>query len=342
MKTSRIKILWATTLLLYIITALPIHLSAMTLIHSPKAVMHSGLRFLISLQVEDPKTIDVVRIYFKAKDSPFYSFIKMRNDVRSKFIGYLPAARQDCERFEYLFLVHTTENKIYRSQTFNTMVTDNNIPPSRSNQRINIYTELIEMVQKIPGFSDNIKIDSIDPSLKFGTIAGLYSHDRTDSTSSGIFAGNVLSSAPREGVSRSSMLVGGATVVTLAVGGVALSVGSSDGGDISFPDSTDCPYTGNWAGSWRETICQDREQAGYWDGSVDDNCNFSLSKANSSGPIDPNSGEASFLGGSHRISCDSFEYETVNTLSRATFRGGNVDGSYRAENVIGTFTGTRQ
>jgi len=307
--------------------------------HNPVDSINSGQRLFLSATVKDHNKVDTVRVYFKDQDSLDYNFIALRNDVRSKYVGVLPAAASDCKAFDYLILVKNGNNRLVISQIYTVKVRDNNISVPPSLNKVHIYTELTDAKEKIPGFFDNFSIDIVKDSLKYGAMAGLYGKKSTAASTT--FEGKVVATPSTSGISTTALAAGGATVISIAIGGFAINY-SSSGTHISTSANSSCPYRGKWFGTWQETRCDSFQTSGPWSGSVDDNCYFTGSKGNFEGSIDPTTGEAPVLGGTQIISCDSVERQVPNTTSRAVFHENGVNGFYTAEQVSGTFTGTKQ
>ena len=307
--------------------------------HNPVDSINSGQRLFLSATVRDRNKVDTVRVYFKGQGSLDYNFIALRNDVRSKYVGVLPAAASNCKAFDYLILVKNGKNRLVISQIYTVKVIDNNISVPPSPNRVHIYTELTDAKEKIPGFFDNFSVDIVKDSLKYGTLAGLYGRKNIAAITT--FKGKVVASPSTSGISTTALAAGGATVISIAIGGFAINY-SSSGTHIPTSANSSCPYRGKWSGIWRETRCGSFQTSGPWSGSVDDNCYFTGSKGNLGGSIDPATGEAPVLGGTQIISCDSVERQVPNTASRAAFHEDSVNGFYAAEQVSGTFIGTKQ
>lgn len=301
--------------------------STTTIRHNSIESVNSGRRLFLSATVTDPNKIDIVRIYFKAKASSEYNFISLRNDVRSKYVGQLPAAAADCKTINYLILVKNSRNQIVKSQIFNVIVADSNISVSHPLSKVHIYTELTDASKKLPGFSDNFNIKVVEPSLRYGTVANLYNGTDTDTIAT--YGGEVTASPATKGISTTTLAVGGATFFSVAVGGLAVNY-SSDNGDSKDENTTleeiksSCLYTGQWNGTWQETRSKNETISGAWSGIVDANCNFTSSMKNINGSVNRGTGTA----------------RTVS--SRVTFYEHHVNGSYRAEQISGTFRGIKQ
>jgi len=295
-----------------------------TIRHNPIESVNSGRRLFLSVTVTDPKKIDSVRVYFRAQASSEYNFITLRNDVRAKYVGQLPAAAPDCKVINYLILVKNGENQLVKSQIYSVGVADSNISISHPPSRVHIYTELTDTSKKIPGFSDNFSLKIVEHELRYGSVAGLYNTTDIDTTAT--FAGEVAATTATKGISTTTLAVGGATFFSVAIGGLAINY-SSDSDDEKPPAEeikSSCLYTGKWSGTWRETRSGNETITGPWHGTVDNNCNFTSSIRNTGGSVNRRNDEAP--GGS----------------SRTTFYEQNVNGSYSAGQISGIFRGIRQ
>ena len=327
---SQLKIILVIVFVIISIVELPQTIQATqegtttTIRHNPVESVNSGRRLFLSVTATDPNKIDIIRVYFRAQARPEYNYIALRNDVRSKYVGQLPAAAPDCKAIEYLILVKNGKNQLVKSQIYNVSVRDSKISVSHPLSRVHIYTELTDTLEKLPGFSDIFSIKLVEPSLRYGAIAGL--SDGTYPDTIATFGGEVTASSATNGISTRTLAIGGATFFSVAVGGLAINY-SSNGDEESPPaDETksSCIYTGKWSGTWQETRNKTEKISGSWSGAVDNNCNFTSSIRNTSGTVNPGTGEA--LTGS----------------SRTTFNPHRVNGSYRVEQISGTLRGIRE
>ncbi|MDK9706092.1 MAG: hypothetical protein OEL83_03490 [Desulforhopalus sp.] len=153
------------------------------IVHKALARAEAGKRLTVYTEIADPKGVDVVRAYFKARDAADYSFIALnRTDHlqglatksgRQSFAGVLPAPADHTKAFEYLILVKNKANVVVKSQTYSVTVVDG-IADMEEQEPLQVYTELAQAPDEIAGFSDNIVYDAVESAGKLGVVAGLY------------------------------------------------------------------------------------------------------------------------------------------------------------------------
>lgn len=97
--------------------------------------------------------------------------------------------------------------------------------------------------------------------------------------------------------------------------------------------AVDCPYQGNWSGTWQETSCDNRNYSGGWVGTVDANC-FFIGKDQSSsndlvnGTINPATGHVSLIGSEYGCGALTGAADFVGASMTGTFGGSGVNGSF--------------
>lgn len=212
--------------------------------HKPVEKVSAGERVSLAMEVEDPAGVDEVRVYFKAMAEGDYSFVQMQmqQEGASSYGGVLPAPANGTGQFEYLILVKNSENVVVKSQSYTVLIEDKD-EIAAYQEKLQVYTELPEAPEVISGFSDNLAIDVIESSAKFGAVAGLYS----SVSASGVSAsqGGSIVASPG-GLSTTAIVTGvvlGAAVVGLAAGGGG---GSGGGSGSSSGSSGGSGILGAW------------------------------------------------------------------------------------------------
>jgi hypothetical protein len=104
--------------------------------------------------------------------------------------------------------------------------------------------------------------------------------------------------------------------------------------------AADCPYRGNWSGTWQETSCDNRNYSGKWIGTVDANCFFLGTDEDSSsdlvhGTINPVTGNASLVGYENDCGALTGAADFIGVTMTGTFGGSGVNGSFSGK---GTYT----
>jgi hypothetical protein len=318
--------------------------SATVLQHNPQDSLNSGHRLFISVTADDTEQIETVRIYFKSGKTKDFYFITLRNDVRSQFIGRLPAATPDCKELEYLILVRNKKRQLIRSQKYTIPVTDSRISVSSPADRIHIFTELPELRTTIPGFSDNFTLHRVKPSLQYGRMAGLYTTKQESADT--VFATNVTAT-PSTGISSTTLAAAGATFFAVSVGGVAISFSNNSSGDNQNivqeeEKKTACPFTGNWRGMMEIPECAPtRSRNINWRGTVDERCIFTADDGNLRGYIETTTGEITMRIIPELLSCDPSGYQTTAVGSQGIFNAVECSGVFLFNGQRGKWVGRR-
>ncbi len=219
--------------------------SATEIYHKPAERAETGKQIAIYTEVADPKGIDEVRAYFKAQDAANYNYIVLQpssfkekglfesfasigSDFRGQaFSGVLPAPANGCKAFEYLILVNNKANVVVKSQTYKVTVIGFSSEARREVVKIQVFTDLPNVPEKIDGFSDNIFLDVAESGARFGIVAGLYSEVVTPSFTTTAAAGGTVA-ASSGGFTTTAVVVAGITTAAV-VGGVAAAGGGGNG-----------------------------------------------------------------------------------------------------------------
>jgi hypothetical protein len=233
--------------------------------HSPPKYFVLEHRIQLDVNVSDPKGVELVRCYFKAASETDFVFVPMSSTGKNTYSGVLPAPSLTSEQIEYLFLSVNAENVIVKSQIFVLDKKDKDKVPAWQEipmkNEIQVSMELDQVPSDLAGFSDNIAMDAVESSLRFGIVAGgLYktsgtaAASTTGSAASATTAGTI--SAGAAGMSTAGILGIGA-LGAVAVGGVAAAGGSSSssGGGTTNPDPSNNELTeSSLVGNWRVTV----------------------------------------------------------------------------------------
>ena len=196
--------------------------------HSPEKSTRAGERLDVKASIDDKSGVDVARVYFKGENEADYNFVEMSGSGKS-YTGTLPAPDNRINLIEYVILVKNGQDQVYKSQVFQVKVKNSNAKSVVGNDQIQVYTELAQAPQSVPGFTDNIVLDIIDSAAKYGVVAGL-----TSSSSAGVGASAVsASSAGTVAASTAGFGLG-----SVALGAVAVGAAASSGGDDD-DDTTD-------------------------------------------------------------------------------------------------------
>lgn len=209
--------------------------------------MVSGKRILVNATIEDNAGLDVVRTYFKSADGANYSFVPM-NCESNACSATLPAPSAATKSMDYLVLVKNADNVVYKTQTFNAVTLptgaatpDYQIDPS--SEAIQVKTELTKAPAMVEGFSDNVAMDTVDSSLRFGAVAGITSVGSSAaaggaaaaSTATGATAGGTVAATSAAAMTTTAIV---GTTVAVVAGGAAVA-SASDSGSSSEASSSE-------------------------------------------------------------------------------------------------------
>jgi hypothetical protein len=208
----------------------------------------SGKRILVKANIEDKVGIDVARTYFKSADGANYSFVPM-NCEGTACTSTLPAISTSTKSIDYLVLVKNKENVVYKTQTFNalTLPEDSKVPAYQiepTDEVIQVKTELAKAPKMVEGFSDNIVLDAVEDTARYGAVAGLYSSSTTAAggtataatTTTGAVSGGTVA-ATSATVFTTTAIVGSAVAVAAVGGGVAVVANNTKNDNNSHEDT---------------------------------------------------------------------------------------------------------
>lgn len=207
----------------------------------------AGKRIMINANVEDEAGVDVVRTYFKSSDVANYSFVPMSCE-KTECTSVLPAVSAGTKGIDYLILVKNSANVVYKTQTFSAAtLEDNSKTPAYQNVSsdgtIQVKTELAKAPEMVEGFTDNIALDTVESTARYGIVAGLTTGSGTSaataaSTTGTTSAGTIAASSA--GISTAAVVAGVAVVGggAAAAGGGGSSSSDGDSHD-EYNDTTD-------------------------------------------------------------------------------------------------------
>ncbi len=237
----------------------------------------SGKRIIVNAIIEDEVKLDVVRTYFKSADAQYYSFVAMDCDLGS-CTGTLPAPSATTSAIDYLVLVKNSEDKVYKTQTFTaeSLPSGSEIPKYQvdpASDIIQVKTELAKAPKVVTGFTDNIALDTVESTVKYGAVVGLSSGGSTGASGAAVATGtssagtvaasSALAMSTTAIVATSVAVVGGAAAASgggSSGGSLSSSSHSDDHSDDSYSDET-CPagtvdLRGTWTYSDSHENCQ--------------------------------------------------------------------------------------
>ena len=203
-------------------------------IHTPIPHFVPEHRITVEARVTDESGIDLVRCYFKADMQAEYVFVPMTETRAGHFQAILPAPADYAEQIRYLILVVNQNRQVVKTQAFSVekALDPKEVPAWQKagmDESIAVYTELPTPPETLAGFTDNVTLDVVESSLRFGMVAGIYSASAT--ASAGPVTGAAASSAS---VGTITATAGAYTAVVLAaivgVAGTAGIVAAAGGG----------------------------------------------------------------------------------------------------------------
>lgn len=173
-------------------------------------------RIKMEAQVTDPSGVKVVRCYFKAAGEADLVFVPMTLAGKNMYTAVLPAPSASTTQIDYLFLSVNNNNEVVKSQNFAVMknaakgVPDWQAVPKEG--EIKVSMELDNAPKELRGFSDNVTIDVVESSARFGVVAYLY-HELMDDGSHGgaSQSGSGVAVGAEGGVTASAAAATGAT-----------------------------------------------------------------------------------------------------------------------------------
>ena len=200
--------------------------------HKPIKYFIPGHRIALEAKVTDESGVKLVRCYFKADEQAEHVFVPMTMTGGQEYRAILPAPADYAQKIRYLFLVVNVNQQVVKTQAFLVeKAVDVTEPPAwqetSATDELPVYTELSQPPETVPGFSDSIKTDAVESSLRFGMVAGIYSSSATASTGAAAAATSGGSITATAGISTTVVV---ATAVGLAAGAGAIAAGGGGGG----------------------------------------------------------------------------------------------------------------
>lgn len=217
--------------------------SKIALKHSPLKYFVPGKRISLELNLKQ-EAIKTVRCYFRAKGKDF-NFVEMGLKKGSKdvYTAILPAAAENTEGIEYAFMTVDEKNQLVKTQTYDVGMDAKKSVPSYQNVasegQVKVFSELGETA--LEGFSDEIVMDIVESSLRYGFNAGFFSS--TSVASAGGASGSAATAT-------TTAVTASAPLSTMAIAGIAAAgVGtaaavSGSGGGSSSSSSSDSSLPG--------------------------------------------------------------------------------------------------
>lgn len=222
------KLIVAATLLLFMVARHPGVLRSAETIKATTAVKHKALkhfvakhRLRVEAKVTDPQGVSLVRCYFRAVGQADYVFVGMKAGEKDTFSGALPAPSPETKAIEYLFLAVNGRNQVVKTQTFRTESRDTTEIPSwqiaGAEGTIAVSTEL-PLATTPRGFTDSITADTVESSVRFGYVAGIYimTQFASDSGATGAAVGAATEAAAGNATGAAATAVSAGTVSATA------------------------------------------------------------------------------------------------------------------------------
>lgn len=212
--------------------------------HRPIKYFIPEHRIKITAKVKDKDGVNLVRCYFKAEGQANFVFVSMNKTSGVKYDGILPAPSKYTNSIEYLLLVVNRKNVVVRSQPFTVNKEDKDKTPKWQDVSlegdIKVSTELAKTTEPPKGFSDNITMDIVESSERFGSKTGIYAFlpsgaggGATGAAASVLQGGTVIASTSV--ITATTAVIGGLAAAGAVGGGVsASSDDSSDDDRFSF------------------------------------------------------------------------------------------------------------
>lgn len=221
------------------------------IIHTPVEQVLTDEVINISAEIESMEGVELVRIYFRTAGSKNFYFVPMIVSDDTKYSGFLPAPKLSGKSVEYLFLVKTYNNRIFKSQNFTSMVSENKKTGSGDEPvAIDVSIETKEVPPVLVGFDIRTRVRTVTKSEKHGVVAGLYEYEEAGGTSSnGQYHGMVVAT---EKSYLNTILIGGGVLLGAAAVVAVIGSSGSGGGDSSADTTTDTGTggTATGAGTW--------------------------------------------------------------------------------------------
>jgi hypothetical protein len=221
--------------------------------HKPVKSFVPNHRIQLTAGVTDPAGVKLVRCYFRAKGLADFVFVDMQNNGAG-YSGILPSPSENTATIEYLFLAVNNSDAVVKTQTFVMNKSKSGKVPAwqqvDSTGTITLKTELAQAPKQLAGFTDNILMDIVESTVRFGVVAGIYA----GSASAGATAATsvtTVSAAAGGGIGMGTVLlgaavVGGGAAAAGGLGGGSDSGGSGGGGGTITPTTPASALVGTW------------------------------------------------------------------------------------------------
>ena len=249
--------------------------------HKPLDSVPAGQRITLEAKVKDPAGVAVVRAYFKAAEGADFHFVPMTGKGQ-RYRAILPAPAAEAGSLDYLILVKNAADQVVKSQTFRATVEASDEPAAATapEDPLQVYTELAEAPAEIPGFTDNLVIDTVESAAKFGAVAGIVAMSKTGGAASGgaatagtasagsstvggtaVSAGTV-SAGTGAGLSTTTVLAIAGGVAAVGGGAAVAASGGGDGGDDEAAAEHCTTLEGDWSFALASSRCPGQEAFG--------------------------------------------------------------------------------
>ncbi len=222
-------------------------------------------RIRLEATVVDPKSVMMVRAYFKGKTQADYVFVPMEQQqtVPNSYVATLPALAKSNETLEYLFLAVNGANEVVKTEPFVVKAKDSKDVPSwqmvKDDEPMKLFTEVPNAPSVAATFSDSVSLNVAESGARFGLVVQLYSTPGSASAlgaPAGATNGGTASVATT-GISTTTIAVAAAAVAGV---GAAAGGGGGSGGASAAPAAAGGGTTATsngvspFAGTWTETM----------------------------------------------------------------------------------------
>lgn len=207
-------------------------------IHTPIPHFVPEHRITIEARVTDESGIELVRCYFKTDKQAEYVFVPMTETRGGYYRAILPAPADYAEQIRYLVLIVNQNQQVVKTQAFSVeKALDAKEAPEWQkaglDESIAVYTELPTPPETLAGFTDNVTLDAVESSLRFGMVAGIYSASAT--ASAGPVTGAAATASSAGTVTATTGVFTTAAIATIAgaaagAGLIAAAAGNGGGG----------------------------------------------------------------------------------------------------------------
>ncbi|MCP4151653.1 MAG: hypothetical protein GY757_28175 [bacterium] len=201
--------------------------------HTPLTYFVPGHRILVSASVADAKGVMMARCYFKAAEEADFVFVDMKWQEKDKYRGVLPAPSTDSGTIEYIILAVNSEKVVVKSQQFAVKRSKKKMPPwqvLKTGEAVAVKTELPNPPKQLKGFSDNMVMDVVESSFRFGVVvAGIYLAAKTAGVAapSGAIAGGTVTASTAGAASAGAAVAAGAAGAAGGIGAGAVVLGAA-------------------------------------------------------------------------------------------------------------------